>query len=266
MSPAVHSLEDHAAGRDVLYVAARAPRPGFTKSRLGRVIGQERAAALYGAFVQDLAKRLETAPFAVGWYVTPDDAWIDLAPLMPIAHEPRENPRSILVQPPGDWTERQRAPFATAPGHHERRTILIASDSPQLDVDLIGEAFDRLSREDLVLGPTDDGGYHLIGVRLARHPTAACPWDVLSDVRMSTGTVLDEILTRATRLGLRSSLLPSTFDVDEAEDLDRLIPLALARDDLAATRAALARLGLLRASTGTVEGPSRAATVVGAVR
>jgi hypothetical protein len=83
---------------------------------------------------------------------------------------------------------------------------------------------------------------------------------------MSTGTVLDEILVRATRLGLRTSLLPPTFDVDEAEDLDRLIPLALARDDLAATRSALSRLGLLHGRTGTVEGLSRAALAVGAVR
>jgi uncharacterized protein len=208
VSPSTRSFEDHAAGRDVLYVAARAPRPGFTKSRLGRAIGHERAATLYGTFVQDLAERLEAAPFAVGWYVTPDDAWIDLAPLMPITRESRGNRRLILIQPPGDWTERQRALFTNARGRNERRTVLIASDSPQLDVDLIGEAFDRLRRDDIVLGPTVDGGYYLIGVRSTLHQTAACPWDVLSDVRMSTGTELYEILTRATRLGLRSSLLP----------------------------------------------------------
>jgi uncharacterized protein len=67
VSPSTRSFEDHAAGRDVLYVAARAPRPGFTKSRLGRAIGHERIATLYGTFVQDLAERLEAAPFAVGW-------------------------------------------------------------------------------------------------------------------------------------------------------------------------------------------------------
>ena len=43
--------------QDVLYVAARAPRPGFTKSRLGRAIGHDRSTALYTAFVEDLAER-----------------------------------------------------------------------------------------------------------------------------------------------------------------------------------------------------------------
>jgi uncharacterized protein len=120
---------------------------------------------------------------------------------MPITRESRGNRHLILIQPPGDWTERQRALFANARGPNERRTVLIASDSPQLDVDLIGEAFDRLRRDDIVLGPTVDGGYYLIGVRSTLHQTAACPWDVLSDVRMSTGTELDEILTRCDTSG-----------------------------------------------------------------
>jgi uncharacterized protein len=250
----------------MLYVAARAPRPGFAKSRLGRTIGHERASALYSAFVQDLAERLEASPFPVGWYVTPDDAWIDLAPLIPSGRTVRGEHHRIIVQPPGDWTERQRVLFASAQERLEQRTVLIASDSPQLDVDLIGEAFEQLQRDDLVLGPTQDGGYYLIGMRTPCHPTAARPWDALSGVRMSTGTVLDEILMRAAGLGLRTSLLSPTFDIDEEDDLDRLIPLALVRDDLAATRAALERLGLIRFSTGTVEQSSRVAMALCGVR
>jgi uncharacterized protein len=233
----------------VLYVAARAPRPGFTKSRLGLAIGHERAAALYAAFVRDLAARLDGAPFAVGWYVTPDDAWPELAPLVPARWE--RGP--VLVQPPGDWTERQRTLFATATARRERRTILIASDSPQLSLDLIVDAFERLDRDDLVLGPTDDGGYYLVGMRTPDAPAAAPPWEALTGVPMSTATVLDEILARAARLGLRVGLLPSTFDVDEAVDLARLIPLALRRADLAATRAALETLGLVPAPTAPAE-------------
>ena len=93
---------------------------------------------------------------------------------------------------------------------------------------MIAEAFERLDRDDLVLGPTDDGGYYLIGMRT---PTTGrpAPWDVLSGVRMSTGTVLDEIAGARRRASAsRRACCRATFDIDEAVDLDRLIPLALA--------------------------------------
>jgi glycosyltransferase A (GT-A) superfamily protein (DUF2064 family) len=255
----------------VLYVAARAPRPGFAKTRLGKAIGHEQANMLYAAFVRDLAARLADAPFPVGWYVTPEDAWGDLAGLVyPLGEaalslasgtrpsggassgsqdgvrasvaigQPGPLVGPILVQGPGDWAARQQALFAGAPGRGEQRTILIASDSPQLTLDPILEAFALLADRDLVLGPVDDGGYYLIGMR--------GPWDVLGGVRMSTGTVLDEIVARAERLGLSVAFVAPTFDVDEAEDLARLAALALDRDDLPATKSALERLGLLRDS------------------
>jgi uncharacterized protein len=256
----------HGSSQDLLYVAARAPRPGFTKSRLGQTIGHERAAALYTAFVRDLAERLNKATFRVGWYVTPEEAWTELAALVACDRVPTVQRGPILVQPPADWTERQRALFATARARHERRTVLIASDSPQLGVDLIGEAFQRLKRDDLVLGPTEDGGYYLIGMRMDGHATEVHPWDALCGVRMSTGTVLDEILARAAGLGLRASLLPTTFDVDEAADLDHLIPLALVRDDLVATRAALAELGLIPVLSGAAEPAPHGPVAIGGAR
>jgi len=221
------------ARRDILYIAARAPRPGFAKSRLGRIIGHQRAADLYAAFLQDLAARFARVPFAVGWYVTPEDAWPELRPLLgPVAWS-----GPAIVQGPGDWTTRQRELFLGAGARGEQRTVLAASDSPHLTVETVAEAFDRLDHDDLVLGPTADGGYYLIGMR--------APHEVLAGVRMSTGTVLEEIVARAEALGLATGLLPPTFDVDEAADLDRLIPLALERNDLAWTRAALDHLRLL---------------------
>jgi rSAM/selenodomain-associated transferase 1 len=236
--------DEYVLHQDVLYVASRAPRPGFAKTRLGREIGHDRAAALYAACLRDLAARLSRAPFRVGWYFTPDNGWSELDSLVTAVRGPWSMCGPILSQPPGDWTYRQQALFSTARSRNERRTILIASDSPQLDLDTIVEAFDRLRRDDLVLGPTDDGGYYLVGMRIPVDSVAVRPWEALAGVQMSTGTVLDEILSRAAGLGLRTSLLSPTFDVDEVADLSRLIPLALRRDDLAATRAVLETLGL----------------------
>jgi glycosyltransferase A (GT-A) superfamily protein (DUF2064 family) len=258
--------DGYARYQDVLYVAARAPRPGFAKTRLGREIGHDRAAALYAACLRDLAARLKEAPFRVGWYFTPDNGWSELESLVSTVRGPWSMQGPILAQPPGDWTSRQRALFSTARSRNECRTILIASDSPQIGLDTIVEAFDRLRWDDLVLGPTDDGGYFLVGMRSPADADAVRPWEALAGVQMSTRTVLDEILARAAHLDLRTSLLAPTFDVDDAADLERLIPLALRRDDLAATRAALECLGLMPVPAPADETIVPAPVAVGSVR
>jgi glycosyltransferase A (GT-A) superfamily protein (DUF2064 family) len=226
----------------VLYVAARAPRPGFAKTRLGQAIGHGRANALYAAFVRDLAAHLAPAPFPVGWYVTPENAWEELEALVyPPGRPSGPVLGPVLVQGPGDWAARQQALFTSAPDRGETRTILIASDSPQVTLDPIVDAFSLLERHDLVLGPVDDGGYYLVGMR--------GPWEVLAGLPMSTRTVRDQIIARAERLGLSVALVDPTFDVDVADDLARLATVAAARDDLPATRAALASLGWMKAGT-----------------
>lgn len=225
-------------GRDILYVAAKAPRPGLAKTRLGRQIGDANAIALYRAFLRDLGARL--APlgarhgYDLGWYITPPDAWPEIGPLV----TPQAGAgATILPQGPGDWTARQVALFAGAAERGEGRTILIASDSPQLPLATIAEAFRLLAEHDLVLGPVSDGGYYLIGMR---------GWhDVLGGIPMSTATVTRQIAARATEQGLAVGWCPPIFDIDEAADLPQLCRVAQARADLPATRAALAACGLL---------------------
>jgi uncharacterized protein len=215
---------------DILYIAAKAPRAGLAKTRLGNSIGHEAAVTLYKAFLQDLAARFAGAPFGRGWYVTPPDAWPEIAPLVAACGNAR-----VVFQGEGDWTKRQQELFYGAVERGEDKIVLIASDSPHLAVEVVARAFGELDRHDLVFGPTYDGGYYLIGMR--------GPHDVLRGVPMSTGTELGDIVARAERAGLSVGWVETTFDVDEAEDLEHLRPLVATRPDLAATRAALERLG-----------------------
>jgi uncharacterized protein len=224
---------------DALWVIARAPRIGFAKTRLGRTIGHERAIVLYQAFLRDLAGRFARSPFAPGWYVTPSDAWPEISSLT------GETGR-VLFQGGGDLAERQRELFLGATSRGERRTVLIASDSPHLTVEVVEEAFRRLDRQDLVFGPTYDGGYYLIGMR-GYH-------DVLQETPMSVGTELDGLLARSQLFGLSVGMLEPTFDVDVVEDLQHLRPLVLERPDLAATRDALESVGLLEQDPQPADG------------
>ncbi len=219
-----------------LYIAAKAPRVGVAKTRLGRMLGAAEAVSLYRAFLVDIGGRFAAAPFPVGWYVTPADAWSELAPIVGWS----EHEQQVLVQGTGDWTERQRQLFRGAPGRGEEQIILIASDSPHITVAVVADAFCMLERHDIVIGPVFDGGYYLLGMR---------GWhDILHGIPMSTTTVMQAITARAYELGLTVGELETTFDIDEVADLPHLQRLALARDDLSATRATLARLGLVEPS------------------
>jgi rSAM/selenodomain-associated transferase 1 len=224
-------------GRSALYIAAKAPRPGFAKTRLARGVGQRAALGLYRAFLRDLGARFVALPadYALGWYITPPDAWPDLAPL--VTSPGARTSMCILAQGDGDWATRQDSLFAGAAARGEERTILIASDSPHLTVEVVVAAFHQLDRHDLVLGPVADGGYYLIGMK---------GWcDILHGVPMSTGSVLRDLIARARAQGHSVGLVAPTFDIDEASDLDRLRRLAATRADLAATYAALREYGLL---------------------
>lgn len=207
-----------------LYIAVKAPRPGFVKTRLAQHVGVEAATRLYAAFLRDLAKRFPEAR----WFFTPDSAWPEVAaagvlPLNAVA----------TPQGPGSWGVRQDRLFASTAPTRSDPVVLIGSDSPQVGSSAIAEAFRELARKDLVLGPVHDGGYWLVGMS-GHH-------DLLAGIPMSTPSVLSSLLGEARRRGLTVALLEPQFDVDELSDLAAL-ERAVATGDLPHTGAALAEL------------------------
>jgi uncharacterized protein len=223
-----------------LLIAAKEPVPGMAKTRLGATIGMERAAALYAAFLVDLAARFtprqdDDSGFDVGWAFTP--AEVDFASVLQrIGCDPP--PATRFVAQHGDgWDERQANILAWGHERGYERTVLISSDSPQLSFGVVSDAFAALLDHDVVMGRTLDGGYYLIGMR-GFH-------DVLTGVPMSTVTAAEALAARCEGLGLRLAELPVTFDIDKERDLERL-RRALSPDGVCApaTWAALGRLGL----------------------
>lgn len=218
-----------------LYIAAKAPRPGFVKTRLARFIGPDSATALYAGFLRDISARFASEGVDATWFVTPDDCWGEIAAAAGVAEDaPATN------QGPGSWGERQDRLFAAAALRGESPVVLISSDSPQIPVSYVHEAFELLAGHDLVIGPVLDGGYCLIGMR-GYH-------DVLRQIPMSTPDVLEAIRSRAASLDLRVAALRATFDVDELEDLGHLEAACRERTDLVETSRSLA---LIRAAGWT---------------
>ena len=192
----------------VLGMFAKRPEAGAVKSRLAAVIGPEWAARLYGAFLRDLVARLATMRANRVIAYAPADAhayFTDLA-----AGQFR-----LVVQAPGSLGDRMAGFFSGSFQSGAERVVLIGSDSPDLPLGNVSRAFEELADHDVVLGPSDDGGYYLIGMR------RMIP-EVFQDIRWSTSNVRTETIERLRGLGIAHALLEAWYDVDVVDDLERL--------------------------------------------
>ena len=185
-----------------LAVFVRPPEPGVAKTRLAPVLGETGAAELYGAFVQDTVRLCAAVE---GGAV---ELWsADLSE--PDARRGLERfGFPIHEQPRGDLGERISAALFQGVRDHGQ-AIVIGSDSPSLPTSLVTDATRALQTADLVLGPTHDGGYYLIGVR------GEAP--IFDRVRWSTPHALADTL--AANRGRDVRLLSPWYDIDTAADL-----------------------------------------------
>jgi len=101
----------------------------------------------------------------------------------------------------------------TKPG--DKRGIAFNSDSPHLPASILENAFDALESHDVVVGPTHDGGYYLVGAK-SSHPA------LFEDDGMSTMNAFDALMARARRLQLSAGFTDTFYDIDVSSDLTRL--------------------------------------------
>jgi rSAM/selenodomain-associated transferase 1 len=230
------------AGSDVterraILVVAKAPEPGRTKTRLCPPLSLEDAAALYQAFLIDTT----AAALALGWE------------RVTLVHPNQAKTRHVLagLVPGGAELQPQRgaglgaalsSAFESHLGAGFGRVILIGSDSPSLPSAFIQDACSALDHCDVVIGPSADGGYYLIGMRTF-YPS------LFTGISWSTDRVHEQTLARARALPLRVWSLPEWYDVDTVVDLRRLVAdLEQLPNDIAPlTRAQLAKLARLAA-------------------
>ncbi|HET8631773.1 MAG TPA: TIGR04282 family arsenosugar biosynthesis glycosyltransferase [Thermomicrobiales bacterium] len=237
-------------GGRLLLVMAKVPRAGAVKTRLCPPLTPGLAADLYRAFLRDtLATGAGLAGVALGVVYPPVDDARALRALLP--------PGATLWPQEGQGLGAGLGgAFARAFALGYRRVAIVSSDSPTLPPAVLEEAFAALDDHDLVLGPTLDGGYYLIGL------TAPRP-ELFDGIAWSTPAVYGQTLARAADLGLRVHATPAWHDVDGAADL---APLAAHCADGAAPHTAAmlgnAALGALLREAGVglpgVAGPDGA--------
>src|SRR5262245_10701471 len=193
-----------------LVIMAKAPRPGMVKTRLTQSLPSPAVTALYRCLLQDtitLAKSLNGVEVAI---MCPASDTDELQPLLgntvPIVEQKGEGLAAGLTS--------VFAHFAASGLHH---VIAFNSDSPHLPVTCLQSAFQALAVRDLIIGPTHDGGYYLVGARAA-HET------LFENDGLGTKSALERLLARAKVLELSTGLTEPFYDIDVADDLIRLAP------------------------------------------
>lgn len=193
----------------------RHPVAGFVKTRLAADLGEQRACAIYAAFLLDLVARFKNTGTQRFLSFTPDDCdsrryFKRLA----------GNDFELWPQPAGDLGTRMQRFFDEHLCAAGDRVVVIGSDSPTLPQEYLDRAFDELARAsraqaECVVGPAADGGYYLIGM-------TGRVWPVFSGVPWSKSCVLDQTVARLVESGARLALLPVWYDVDTPGDLQML--------------------------------------------
>ncbi len=190
--------------RDRLIIAfLRVPEPGRVKTRLAATVGDARALDIYERLLKHTMEEVQRTglPCAI-WYegTLPErSAWI------PHGFHAEQ-------QCEGDLGERMAHAFEQAfkAGHAE--VLIIGTDCPGVNAEIIGNAFEALTDHDVSLGPSRDGGYYLLAMR------RMIP-EVFRNKMWSTGTVARDTVTDLRSLGLSFALLPELIDVDTEADL-----------------------------------------------
>lgn len=221
------------SGQVKVILFARAPVPGKVKTRMIAQLGAERACALHLACVGDVADLLERAlPAAQKWLF-----WSE-APGAEFSIHQLQLPPSFgvalqsgldLGERMGRALERALAPEGTG---QAGRVLLVGSDSPTLPPDYLMRALELLNDSDMVLGPSEDGGFYLIGARRFHRA-------VFDGVVWGGAEVFARTAANIERRSLKLATLPGWYDLDEWRDVEHMLAEARAGTPLPPRLAAL---------------------------
>ncbi len=192
----------------VLVIMAKAPRPGVVKTRLVPSLSPAAVADFYCCLLDDtltLARSLSYVEVAI---MCPE---LDVNELAQLAG----NEASVVAQKGEGLAAGLASVFAHFAEDGKRRTIAFNSDSPHLPRSVLEDAFETLAAHDVVVGPTHDGGYYLVGAK-APYPT------LFTGDGMGTRSALERLLSRARALELSVGFAAPFYDIDVVDDLTRL--------------------------------------------
>jgi rSAM/selenodomain-associated transferase 1 len=196
-----------------LAIFCKTPERGFVKTRLAASVGDQKALEIYLGLLKITDGETRSFSSSRNLFVT--SALEDSIEKMRSTLQQQDlftDPKTkFVIQQGEDLGQKMSAAFENLFKNH-RSVVLIGCDLPDLTSALISNAFDALQSNDLVIGPSCDGGYYLIGLNKETP-------DLFKEISWSTEKVLNQTLKKAERLSLKVQLLDQLRDIDTLEDL-----------------------------------------------
>ncbi len=193
------------SSKNALIIFVRNPILGKVKTRLAKDAGEEGALEIYKQLLQhtkEVALSAKTECFVFyADYLNDDDLW-------------EKESFNKYLQPIGDLGERMQKAFEVVFSEGYQKACIIGSDCAELSTSILEQAFLELDQQDVVIGPSLDGGYYLLGMNKVHAK-------VFSEKKWSTETVFSSTLEDIKTLNLSYSLLPKLSDIDYLEDWQR---------------------------------------------
>ncbi|MFH1063541.1 MAG: TIGR04282 family arsenosugar biosynthesis glycosyltransferase [Candidatus Woesearchaeota archaeon] len=190
---------------NALVLFAKFPEPGRVKKCIGKAIGMENSAGLCRAFINDLIEENQDKDY---------DLYLSF-----IGHEHKEQYRSMFpnailyVQRGSNLSDNLQFTFEDLLDDYEK-VVVLSCDVPQLSSQTVVKAFNALDSYEVVLGPAQDGGYYIIGMKKPQAIFEMMPW--------GTEDLLKAQMENLRKKGLPFVLLEKMYDVDTMEELRHL--------------------------------------------
>lgn len=195
-----------------LIIFARYPEPGKVKTRLAATLGAEKTATLYRLFVEQTLKNMKKVACRKHLFFFPPDREAEIKEWL------SDFSLELYPQCEGDLGNKMADAFAKIISKEPGKTLIIGTDSPDLPTEYISMAYTELDNNDVVLGPTNDGGYYLIGFAAEKFLPEA-----FTGIKWSTSAVFSQTTEILINLQKNFFVLPEWYDIDEAKDLKRLL-------------------------------------------
>jgi uncharacterized protein len=190
-----------------ILIFLRMPQPGKVKTRLAAHIGDHPAAALYRLFITDILETVKLLQLPVYLCFYPNGQKDSLCSWLGNRH-------TYWEQSGEDLGERMKNAFFRAFNSGIRQAILIGTDTPDLPITILRESFNALAAHDLVIGPSLDGGYYLIGFNANKFLP-----QVFSRISWGEGDVFHRTMAIISGRAASSYQLPIWQDIDNYDDL-----------------------------------------------
>ncbi len=190
------------SSKKALIIFARKPEQGKVKTRLAASIGEEKALQIYLRLLnhtREVASRLMVDSYVFLTEHTDDDFWEGFF---------CEQQQGITLG------EKMQHAFELLFKKGYNQCIIIGSDCPDLDSEMVENAFDYLLNDDVVIGPAEDGGYYLLGMK------KLIP-EIFINKEWSTEKVFKQTIADVESLNLTYKILPALSDIDEEKDIQK---------------------------------------------